>query len=153
MTSQQQAQEQYKKHMLRERERVAAATRHLDAENVGAISASAAEETDPYGYGQHAPGAKVDAGKARAGLVLGDFPRALLSVAEVGTFGARKYSDHGWLSVPDGINRYEDACWRHYLKEKAGEELDNDSGIEHASHMAWNALAVLELKLRKKNGL
>jgi hypothetical protein len=80
--------------------------------------------------------------------VLGDFSRALIGVSLVGTFGADKYSDHGWLSVPHGINRYTDAMLRHWLREKNGEVYDDDSGLLHAAHLAWNALAVLELKLR-----
>ena len=72
-------------------------------------------EKDPNGVNQHAKGAKLDAGKLRAGLVLGDFSRALRAVCAVGTFGANKYTDHGWLSVADGSNRYADAFFRHYL--------------------------------------
>lgn len=87
---------------------------------------------------------KHDEGKPRAGLVLGDFSRALLEVAKVGTFGAEKYSDHGWLSVEDNRARYLDALWRHLL---AKEERDSESGYSHLAHVAWNALAVLELDL------
>lgn len=43
-----------------------------------------ARETGSVGTGG---GAKHDAGKIRAGLVLADFPRALLAVGEVATFG------------------------------------------------------------------
>jgi hypothetical protein len=50
---------------------------------------------DPNNINQHAPGAKLDADKIRAGLVIGGFSHALRSVAAVGTFGAKKYSDNG----------------------------------------------------------
>lgn len=94
----------------------------------------------------HVPGAKQKYGKPRAGLVLGDFRKALLAVSEVGTMGANKYSPHGWLTVPDGFNEYTEAMMRHWLKE--GIELsDQESGIPHAAHLAWNALARLELLL------
>lgn len=106
--------------------------------------------TDPNGIDQHAPGAKLDNGKARHGLVLGAFANALTEVAKVGTFGANKYSDNGWLSVPNGLARYTDAMLRHHFAEAGGEELDDDSGLRHAAHRAWNALAVLELALREK---
>jgi hypothetical protein len=96
----------------------------------------------------HTPGAKLDQGKPRVALVLGDFPRALLAVCEVGTFGAAKYSDSGWLKVPNGIERYSDALGRHLLLESTGEILDPDSNLAHAAHSAWNALARLELMLR-----
>lgn len=107
-------------------------------------------ETDPTGRDQHAPGAKVDAGKIRAGLVLGNFAHALRAVAEVGTFGAQKYSDNGWLQVPAGIDRYTDALLRHYLAHASGELDDPDSGCSHLAHLAWNALAILELTLNQE---
>lgn len=107
-----------------------------------------ADEVDPNGTDPHAPGAKLDAGKAMAGI-LADFARALTAVAEVGTFGAKKYSRGGWQAVPNGAERYTDAMWRHLLKE-AYEPVDSDSGLAHDAHMAWNALARLELRLREK---
>ena len=110
-------------------------------------------EKDPLGYNQHAAGAKLDHGKIRAGLVLGDFARALAEVARVGTFGAEKYTPHGWLDVPNGEERYTDALYRHLLHEAAGEMYDPDSNLFHAAHAAWNALARLELMLREFEGL
>lgn len=105
-------------------------------------------DQDPHGVDQHQPGAKLDASKIRPGLVVGGFPRALLAVAEVGTYGARKYTDHGWVQVPDGRRRYTDAMLRHLLAEHAGEQNDQESGLAHDAHAAWNALARLELRLR-----
>lgn len=81
-------------------------------------------ECDPTGRGAHDPGAKLDAGKVRAGLVLGGFARALTEIARVGTFGAAKYSPEGWRSVPQGHERYTDALYRHLLSEAAGEPRD-----------------------------
>lgn len=107
-------------------------------------------EYDPTGRSPHEPGAKLDAGKTRAGLVLHGFANALLAVCEVGTYGALKYTDNGWESVPNGISRYTDAMYRHLLKEATGEDLDVESGILHAAHAAWNALARLELMLRER---
>lgn len=107
-------------------------------------------EHDPTGRSPHAPGAKLDAGKVRAGLVLGGFARALMAVGEVGTFGARKYTDNGWMSVPQGQERYTDALYRHLLAEGQGEQADADSQLLHAAHVAWNALARLELILRDR---
>lgn len=103
-------------------------------------------EADPTGRAPDEPGAKLDAGKPM-GSLLEDFGLALLAVAEVSTFGANKYSRGGWQSVPDGINRYKDAKWRHLLKSRL-QEIDPETGLLHAAHEAWNALAVLELKLR-----
>lgn len=107
-------------------------------------------ERDPNGKGQHEPGAKVDSGKNRVGLVFSGFCNALPKVAEIGTFGASKYTDYGFLEVPRGVDRYQDAMFRHYFKWTQGEELDPDSNLSHLGHMAWNALAILELVLREK---
>jgi hypothetical protein len=105
-------------------------------------------ELDPNGKDPHSPGAKLDAGKNRLGLVLGDFALALEQVGRVGTFGAKKYTDHGWISVPGGVERYTDAMYRHMLKEHTGEPVDFDTGLLHSAHTAWNALARLELVIR-----
>ena len=111
------------------------------------LGPTAGAEHDPSGLSAHAPGAKLDAGKPRAGL-LGHFGLALLAVAEVSTAGAAKYSEGGWQAVPDGIKRYTDAMWRHQLKENL-ELRDGDLGVLHAAQVAWNALARLELMLRE----
>ena len=97
-------------------------------------------------------GAKLDAGKPRAGLVLGGFARALKAVVDVGTHGAEKYSPNGWVDVPDGIERYTDAKERHWLDEQAGERYDPKSGLLHAAHEAWNVLARLDLMIREMEG-
>ena len=96
----------------------------------------------------HAVGVKDDSDKPRLDLVLGDFPHALWGVGLVGTYGANKYTDRGWQEVDNGIERYSSALLRHYLNYKSGEELDPESGLPHLSHMAWNALAILELYMR-----
>lgn len=107
-------------------------------------------EQDPTGRSAHEPGAKLDAGKPRPALVLGGFSRALEAVTEVGTFGARKYTPNGWRSVPNGVERYSEAMLRHWLKETQGIELDPGSNLTHAAHLAWNALARLELMLEQQ---
>ena len=113
------------------------------------IHAQTFGEIDPTGRSLNEAGAKADAGKPRVGLVLRDFSRALKEVSKVGTFGAIKYSDHGWVSVPNGINRYDDALFRH-LMEPHTDTIDGQSDLYHMAHAAWNALAVLELMLREK---
>jgi hypothetical protein len=106
------------------------------------------KERDPTGRDPHSPGAKLDDGKPMVSLVLGGFARALLEVARVGTFGAKKYTPNGWLEVPNGIERYTDALGRHLLSEWQGETLDPQTELLHAAHTAWNALARLERMLR-----
>lgn len=107
-------------------------------------------ERDPNGKAASEPGAKLDAGKCRLGLVLNGFARALHEVGRVGTYGARKYSDNGWSQVSGGVERYTDAMYRHLLMEATGEPLDPDTNLRHAAHAAWNALARLDLMLRQE---
>lgn len=108
-------------------------------------------EKDPNGLNAKEPGSKLDAGKVEVlrGAV-SYFPRALLAVARVSQFGARKYSWKGWEQVPDGIRRYGDALVRHLVDEAIFGEFDKDSGELHAAHEAWNSLARLELILKEK---
>lgn len=108
-----------------------------------------AEEIDPNGVEQHEKGCKKDKGKPDASL-LGMFGKALLAVAEVGTYGAEKYTRGGWESVSDGINRYTAAMLRHFFKERY-EDYDTDLPVLHAAQVSWNALARLELMLREKD--
>lgn len=110
-------------------------------------------ERDPTGKTAHEPGAKLDAGKPRPALVLGGFSRALSAVTDVGTFGARKYTPNGWRTVPNGVERYSEAMVRHWLAEAQGIESDPDSNLLHAAHLAWNALARLELMLIEQKRL
>jgi hypothetical protein len=107
-------------------------------------------ETDPTGRCAKEPGAKLDEGKVRAGLMIEGFSRALWAVAEVVTYGAGKYSPRGWEKVPNAEERYFDAQMRHTLRESMGERNDKATGLSHAAHEAWNALARLELMLRKE---
>jgi len=95
-------------------------------------------------------GTKHDGDKTRLSLVMDGFARALEEVGKVGTFGAKKYSDNGWMTVPNGKARYKDALLRHWQKDAIGEVFDSDSNLRHAAHLAWNALAYLELQLREE---
>lgn len=103
------------------------------------------EERDPNGIAPDQVGAKLDAGKSRMSLVIHGFARALKLVGEVGTYGAEKYSPNGWELVPNGVERYCDALYRHMLDYAISESADRGSGLPHLAHAAWNALAVLEL--------
>jgi len=106
-------------------------------------------EADPTGRDPHQPGAKLDAGKAPMLRGLLDyFPRATLAVANVSAFGASKYAWKGWESVPNGAERYSDALGRHIVKEAIEGPIDRESGLRHAAHAAWCALARLELLQR-----
>lgn len=97
---------------------------------------------------------KYDAGKAPIYRgALSYFPRAIELVSAVSAFGASKYAWNGWQNVDDGVNRYSDALVRHLAYEATGEDVDPDSGLLHAGHAAWGALARLELILREAEKL
>jgi hypothetical protein len=112
------------------------------------VCGASASEKDPSGADPHQPGAKLDAGKAEIMRgFLAYFPRATEAVAQVSMFGARKYTRGGWRTVPEGYERYSDALLRHLVKEQVEGRADADSGLDHAAHAAWNAMARLELLL------
>lgn len=97
-------------------------------------------------------GIKLDTGKNRLSLVFEGFSNALWQVGEVGTFGANKYTDNGWQTVENPEERYTNALLRHLFKYYNGEHFDKESGLNHLAHLAWNALAILELyEERTKN--
>ena len=106
-------------------------------------------EVDPNGIDAHIPGAKMDHGKPLVDDILAGFPRALMAVAEVGTFGANKYTLNGWQQVVNGVNRYRNAAGRHRLYLQMGEVYDKDSKLLHRYHELWNMCAALELELRE----
>lgn len=132
--------------------KAAAIQREVHAATLGV----ALGEQDPTGRSQHEPGAKVDAGKPRPALVLGEFARALSEVVKIGSIGAAKYTPRGWLSVPNGQERYADAAFRHQLEVWQGRKLDDGpggTGGRHKAQVIWNLLAELELELRAEEGV
>lgn len=93
-------------------------------------------------------GVKLDSGKPEIDLIVLDMSRALTEVSKVATFGKNKYTEKGWIEVPDGEKRYTNALLRHLLAEGRGEIIDPEMRIPHAAAVAWNALARLDLMLR-----
>lgn len=94
-------------------------------------------------------GKKLDKGKSpvRQGL-LEYFPRACMAVADLSAWGANKYAWGNWQFVDDAFTRYGDAECRHICLAAIEGKKDLESGLLHATHEAWNALARLELLLR-----
>ena len=88
-------------------------------------------------------GVKLDTGKPRMELLPLE---ALESIAEVMTFGANKYCDNGWKTVPNGLDRYKGALLRHLVAIEKGETVDPESGLDHYAHVACNALFMLYLR-------
>jgi len=75
---------------------------------------------------------------------------SLEAVAEVLTFGAKKYSPDNWKYVNDGMERYEAALLRHLTAHKKGEIIDPDSQCTHLACMACSALFLVWFQI--KNG-
>jgi hypothetical protein len=110
----------------------------------GILSKSSTKGTS----GEAAGSFKYDAGKPQMDLV----PlSSVYAVAEVMTFGAKKYSPNGWKTVPDAINRYTAAMLRHMTAIQDGEVVDPDSGLPHADHVACNALFLSWLRRQELN--
>lgn len=95
------------------------------------------------------PGTKYDNGKPPVAEMLLDFAPAIMEVAKVWDFGARKYEKSNWQKVPDAKNRYMNALCRHLLQSRT-EPVDSESGMSHLTHVCFNALAVLYFELQEK---
>lgn len=89
---------------------------------------------------------KDTVGKPRADLLIEYFPRALMEVAKVCDFGAKKYGEFTWDKVSS--RAYKGALARHLLQAEGALIPDDETGLPHYAAVAWNALAVLELELR-----
>lgn len=84
--------------------------------------------------------AKFDGEKPRADLL----PSApLLMIAEVLTFGAKKYAAHNWRAGFDQ-SRLIGAALRHLLAYNDGEDTDPESGLSHLAHLGCCVLFMLE---------
>lgn len=94
-------------------------------------------------------GAKYDEGKPRLAEMIIDFKEPLLELCKVWEFGANKYSKSNWKQVANGRDRYTNAMLRHLVQEDDN-PADDESGLLHASHIAFNALARLYFILQER---
>ncbi len=61
-------------------------------------------------------------------------------IAEVLTFGARKYKPNNWRQCED-FGRYLAAAWRHWFAiHEQGELADPESGLRHVAHFMTNIM-------------
>jgi Domain of unknown function (DUF5664) len=78
--------------------------------------------------------------------VIAYFSNALHAVGAISKFGAAKHNEGKmpttWRAYE--CNVYADALARHIFEEGKGDLYDSESGMLHAGHEAWNALARLE---------
>lgn len=85
--------------------------------------------------------------------VFEEFPRAMLEVAKITAFGAKKHAPRGWQTFTPkyGIRYHLGKVGRHILKrELEGEINHEDGGNLHMAAVAWNALAALENVLKQR---
>lgn len=87
---------------------------------------------------------KHDAEKVRMDLL---DPAAIEKLAEVLTFGARKYEQHNWRR---GISksRLLAAALRHLFSYMRGEDNDPESGLSHVAHAMCCCMFLLGLEKR-----
>jgi len=102
------------------------------------------EPIGPAGETLEDAGYRDDTDKPRVDLIPGD---AMIEIAKVYTFGAKKYSDRNWEK---GMHwsRMIGSLLRHTFKFMMGENIDEESGLLHSSMIAWNAIGLLTYQLR-----
>ena len=93
-------------------------------------------------------GMKFDTGKLQYSLIP---PETLTALAEVLTFGARKYAPNNWVLVQDGETRYLDAAFRHLEAFRKGETHDPESGLHHLAHLLTNVAFLHYLHTKTKD--
>lgn len=92
-------------------------------------------DTVPLTSTQQLVGMKFDTDKLLYSLIPPETTKAL---AEVLTFGAKKYAPNNWQLVENGQTRYLDALFRHLEAFRSGETHDPDSGLHHLAHVLTN---------------
>jgi hypothetical protein len=85
-------------------------------------------------------GIKFDQDKVRMELLP---PTALSDVAEVLTYGARKYDPYNWAKGMSWL-RVMGAAQRHLNAFAKGESADPETGLSHVAHAVCNLMFLLE---------
>lgn len=84
-------------------------------------------------------GLRFNEGKTRHDLLE---PYAIDQLAKVFTVGASKYAVHNWLKGMDW-SKVVASMKRHINKFEQGEDFDEETGLYHMAHAAWNAMALV----------
>lgn len=75
---------------------------------------------------------------------------ALLELAKVMTYGAKKYKPNNWKECNE-TRRYVAALMRHLEAYRMGEMIDQDSGLPHLAHVLANASFLIWFDKQKGN--
>lgn len=77
-------------------------------------------------------------------------PHFIVALGDVLTMGAQKYDKNNWKKCED-MDRYKDALLRHTYAYLSGEQIDNESGLEHLAHCAANIMFLQYFNNKDKN--
>lgn len=88
---------------------------------------------------------KYDDGKPDLSLLP---PEALFAIAEVFTFGAKKYAPDNWRGG-FAYRRVFAALLRHLLAWLRGEDKDPETGLAHLAHAGCNLMFLLTFVITK----
>jgi len=114
--------------------------RRVEMQEGGTIKKYERNEDEENQMGQETAG-RFSAGKTRFDLVA---PWAMDQIAQVYTYGTIKYDDDNWWK---GLKWKKDVLgciFRHVWKWIRGEKWDDESGLHHLAHAAWNCMALME---------
>lgn len=100
------------------------------------VSLKKAKEPKVMDVAEHEGAIRYNEGKVRYDLIPPEFIR---EIAEVLTFGAKKYSPDNWK----GFNKQQQeeikaSLLRHIYAHLEGEEFDQESGLHHLAHAGCN---------------
>lgn len=84
-------------------------------------------------------GLRYNDGKVRHDLLE---PYAIHELAKVFTLGAQKYAPNNWLKGMEW-SKITASLKRHLNAYEKGEDYDPETGLLHAAHIAWNAMALV----------
>lgn len=82
-------------------------------------------------------GVKFDDAKIMVDLVVPEFVEGL---AQIMTFGAKKYGIDNWKKPGVAKRRWLAALYRHTLAYHRGEKYDPESGLHHLLHTSANCM-------------
>jgi hypothetical protein len=91
-------------------------------------------------------GLKFDTEKLRMDLIPVEVINAL---AQVLTYGAKKYAPNSWQNVEPFNDRYYAALLRHLMLWRSGEIIDKESGLPHLTHALANVAFLLTHELKE----